>query len=144
MNGNMVQVKSFRMESGRRVNLNPFPSISQQAWNIPLATKLGIFQGPPSLEPFIGHQVRGPSLPPSFFFSLKAWILIFWFSILECDFRFEPLRICSCNFPYKENDWLVLTDGEKRDIITLNHSSTFERVKMNRGGFRTWNFGEIL
>jgi hypothetical protein len=32
-----------------------------------LATKLGTFQGPPSLEPFIAHQVKGLSLPPSSF-----------------------------------------------------------------------------
>jgi hypothetical protein len=32
------------------------PSIAHQAWNLPLATKLGTFHCPPSLEPSIGHQ----------------------------------------------------------------------------------------
>ncbi len=90
INGNNVQVKSFgwKVEGGENdAYFSPsmghqtrmffhwppnkdvfyFPSKGYQAWKIPLATKLGTFQGPPSLEPFIAHQVKGLSLPPSSF-----------------------------------------------------------------------------
>jgi hypothetical protein len=45
--------------------------IGHQAWNISLATKLGTFHWPPSMELSIGHQALDPpSL--SFSFSLKG------------------------------------------------------------------------
>jgi len=46
-------------------------SIGRQAWNLPLATKLGTFHWPPSMEPFIGHQALNLPSPP-FSFSLKG------------------------------------------------------------------------
>jgi len=46
-------------------------SNGHQAWNIPMATKHGTFQWPPSLEPSIGHQALDPPSPP-FSFSLKG------------------------------------------------------------------------
>jgi len=34
----------------------PSPSNGHQAWNVPMATKHGTFQWPPSLEPSNGHR----------------------------------------------------------------------------------------
>jgi hypothetical protein len=46
----------------------PSPSNGHQAWNIPMATKHGTFQWPPSLEHSIDHQALDPPSPPFFFF----------------------------------------------------------------------------
>jgi len=46
-------------------------SNGHQAWSLPMATKLGTFHWPPSLEPSIGHQALDPPSPP-FSFSLKG------------------------------------------------------------------------
>jgi len=46
-------------------------SNGHQTWNLPMATKHGTFQWPPSMEPSIGHQALDPPSPP-FSFSLKG------------------------------------------------------------------------
>jgi hypothetical protein len=48
--------------------------ISHQAWNILLATKLGTFHWPPSLERSIGHQTLDLPSPP-FSFYLKGGLV---------------------------------------------------------------------
>jgi hypothetical protein len=86
----MIQVKNFGVESGRKVNLKPISfhkpinmehSIGNQAWNLSRAAKLGTFhwqpsfgnfQGPPSLEPIIGHQVGGSFLASFLLFFYKS------------------------------------------------------------------------
>ncbi len=47
----------------------PSHSNGHQVWNIPMATKLGTFQWPPSLEPSNGHQAWNLPL------ATKLWIL---------------------------------------------------------------------
>jgi hypothetical protein len=32
----------------------------------------------------------------------------------------------------------------EKEIITLYHNSTFERMEISRGGFKDWNLGEFL
>jgi len=57
------------------------PSIGHQTWNISMATKHGTFHWLPSLEHSIGHQALDPPSPP-FSFSLKGGL--------------EPLGALSC------------------------------------------------
>jgi hypothetical protein len=67
------------MERGEK-DVFLFLSKGHQAWNLPLATKLG-------------------SSFASFPFFLKVQIWIVYFSLFGYDFQFESLKICSYNFP---------------------------------------------
>jgi hypothetical protein len=93
------------VKSGRSEN-DASPSLSKghEAWNLPLTTKHGTFQKQPSMEPFIGHQVRHLSLPPSFLFSLKTQIWVIWLFLYGPNFQFESLKTYSYNFPWEDKN----------------------------------------
>jgi len=99
----------------------------------PNATKYGIFHWPPNWGSFL------TSFLPIFFNGMNLDHLAFyfrtWFSI--CIFKNLFLQLS-----LGREEWLVWIDGEKRDN-RLDHSCTFERMKMSRGRFGAWNLREF-
>jgi hypothetical protein len=77
-------------------------SIGHQAWNIPMATKHGTFQWPLNMEPSIGHQALDPPSPP-FSFSLKGELeSLGTLSCLGDNFH-AILNTCFYEFPEEAN-----------------------------------------
>jgi hypothetical protein len=70
---------------------------------LPKATKHGTFQGPPSWEPSIGHQVGVFLSLLTFLFFLKREFGSFVF-FFGRDFQFEFLKTCSYNFLWEEKN----------------------------------------
>jgi hypothetical protein len=108
---------------GGENDATPLLSKNNQAWNILKATKLGtfhwplnklfphqqnigfiskatkhgIFQGPPSLEPSIGYQVEVSLTSKALAIKCANWDHLIYF--FRRDFQFEYLKTCSYNFP---------------------------------------------
>jgi hypothetical protein len=99
-------------------------SKGHQAWNLPLATKLGS-----SLASFFLFLFKGPNLDHLFFFFQM------WFSIWIFENLFLQLSLGG-------KEWLVLIDSGKMEN-RWDDSSTFERMKMSTSTFGAWNLKEI-
>jgi hypothetical protein len=92
---------------------------------LPLATKIGTFQGPPNIGTF--HWPPSWDLP-SFSFSLKRQIQIIWSFFLErtiLDSNLENHLFTQPSLGGKE--WFFLVDGRKKES-RMDICNSFERM----------------